>query len=276
MDAKHFKWSAGMVIVGILIGILLTRYSGKNFVGQPSPPPPAPAKTSDGPEYNHRNPISTADLSKLFPQIIVRQGNPKLKTLALTFDDGPDTQYTPQILDILKKYKIKATFFVVGTQIQKYPAMFRRIIREGHDIGSHSFQHLKFSEMTAAQINYQLRKNFDIIRAAGGPAHLKLFRPPYGALDAQSIRDISAQHYKIILWTIDSLDWRGLGKPQVEKNILPLIHDGYISLQHCASQSKKEDLSGSVAALPGIITAAQKEGYRFVTISTLLKEAGRG
>ena len=276
MDAKHFKWSAGMIIIGLLLGILITRYSGKYFVGQPAPKSPIGAKRNPEPEYDHRNRISNNDLMSLFPRIIVRQGNPKLKTLALTFDDGPDVKYTPQILDILKKYKVKATFFVVGTQIKKYPATFRRIVREGHDIGSHSYEHLKFSELTAAQISYQLRKNNEIIHSLGGPRQLRIFRPPYGALDPESIHDISKQNYQIILWTIDSLDWRGLSKTQVDKNVLPKIKNGYINLQHCASWSKKEDLSGSVASLPDIIKAAQIKGYRFVTISELLKESGRG
>lgn len=273
MNSHSFKWGAGMVIIGLLLGILITRYSGGFLVGQPGPA--APLKINDGSEYDHRQPIHTADLSKLFPRIIIRRGNPKLPELALTFDDGPDQTYTPQILDILKKYRIKATFFVVGTQIQKYPATFRRIIQEGHEVASHSYQHLKMSELSVAQIQYQLRKNNEIIRANGGPRQVNLFRPPYGAIDPASIEAIGAQHFRIVLWTIDSLDWRGLRKLNVEANVLPLLQNGVIILQHCASFSSKEDLTGSITALPDIIEIAQKKGFRFVTVSQLVKPAGK-
>lgn len=273
MSSHNFKWGAGMVIIGLLLGVLITRYSGRILVGQPVPA--APIKTNDGAEYDHRQPIHTVDLSKLFPSIIIRQGNPKLPDLALTFDDGPDSTYTPQILDILKKYRVKATFFVVGTQIQNYPVIFKRIIQEGHQVASHSYQHIKMSELSAAQIQYQLRKNNETIRTNGGPSQVNLFRPPYSAIDPASIKVIAAQHFRIVLWTIDSLDWRGFRKLHIESNILPMLRNGYIILQHCASFSKREDLTGSITSLPDVILTAQKRGFRFVTVSQLLKEAGR-
>lgn len=270
MKFKHFKFNALFLILGILMGFLLTRYSGRILTGQPNLG--APPKTNDGPEYSHRQPISPGDLTKLFPHLIVRRGNAQLPELALTFDDGPDHKYTPQILDTLKKYKIKATFFVVGTQIQKNPAVFQRIIREGHEIGNHSYQHLKVSELSTAAIRFQLQKNNEIIRRSGGPKETNIFRPPYSAIDPASITTIGKQRYQIVLWTIDSLDWRALKKPQVEKNILPAIENGSIILQHCAADSKKEDLSGSVNCLPDIIRTAHQKGFRFVTISQLLKD----
>lgn len=272
LSSNGFKLNALILIVGLLLGILITRYSGKVLVGQPTPE--SPVKVNDGSEYSHRNPISPVDLSKLFPHLIIRRGNPKLAELALTFDDGPDYKYTPQILDILKKNEIKATFYVVGTQIQKYPLVFKRMIREGHEIGSHSYQHLKMSELSTAKIDYQLQRNSEIIRTTGGPKEINTFRPPYSALDPASIEAIGKQHYKIVLWTIDSLDWRALNKIQVERNILPELQNGDIILQHCAAWGKKEDLSGSVNSLPDLIKTARKKGFKFVTISKMLQDAG--
>lgn len=257
-----------LILIGIVLGFAVSRFSGKTLSGESAlfPKP----KVSDGSEYNHRQPVS-ADLVKLFPNEITRRGNPKITSLALTFDDGPDLKYTPKILDILKKYNVKATFFVVGTQVIKYPAVFQRIVREGHEIGNHSYQHLKISALSADQIKYQLNHNTEIIRQFGGKPEM-IFRPPYGAIDPASVETISKLGYHIVLWTIDSLDWRGLKERQVLSNVVPKFSRGNIILQHCAADSKLEDLRGSNEALPEIITDARLRGYRFVTISQMLAE----
>jgi peptidoglycan/xylan/chitin deacetylase (PgdA/CDA1 family) len=263
-----FGLHIGLFIIGITFGIVVARFSGGILTGQPSPIPTP--KISDGPEYSRRQPVSN-DLVMLFPKLITRQGNSQIRNLALTFDDGPDLKYTPKILDTLKKYNVKATFFVVGTQVQKYPTTFHRIIHEGHEIGSHSFQHLKFPQLSADQIKYQLTHNNEIIHQNGGKP-IMIFRPPYGALDPTSVEMIGKLGYKIILWTIDSLDWRGLKEQQVISNVVPKINRGDIVLQHCAANSKLEDLRGSNEALPEIIKTAKIHGYRFVTISQMLEE----
>lgn len=267
-----FGLQIGIFLMGMAFGFLLTRFSGGSMTGQPNPVNPISLKSldSNGSEYSRRQPISP-DLVKLFPKLITRQGNPKITAIALTFDDGPDLKYTPKILDILKKYNIKATFFVVGTQIQKYPATFNRINLEGHDIGNHSYQHLKIPELSPDKIRYQLNRNNQLITRYVGP-HELIFRPPYGALDPVSIQVIGQLGYKIILWTIDSLDWRGLKKKQVLANIIPKLKQGYIVIQHSAADDPKENLTGSLEALPEIIKFAKSRGYRFITISELLKE----
>jgi peptidoglycan/xylan/chitin deacetylase (PgdA/CDA1 family) len=263
----RFGFMVGVFIIGVGIGLLAIKISGGSLMGLTPVPKP---KVSDGPEYSRRQPVSL-DLVKLFPYLITRQGNPKQTALALSFDDGPDLKYTPKILDILKKYKVKATFFVVGALVQKYPATFHRIIREGHAVGNHGYQHLKICELTPDKARYQLTKNQEIITKNGGPRQL-IFRPPYGALDPASINLINKQGYQIILWTIDSFDWRGLKKQQVITNVVPHINHGYIVLQHSASESKLEDLTGSIEALPEIIKSAKSRGYRFITIPELLRE----
>jgi peptidoglycan-N-acetylglucosamine deacetylase len=266
-----FGFQIGLFIIGISFGFLIAKFSGGILTGQPSPA--LKPNTTDGPEYNHRQPVSN-DLVKIFPQLITRQGNPQITSLALTFDDGPDLKYTPKILDTLRKYNVKATFFVVGTQIQKYPTTFRRIIREGHEIGSHSYQHLKFPKLSADQIKYQLTHNNEIIHQYDGIPKM-IFRPPYGALDPASVETISRLGYKIVLWTVDSLDWRGLKVQQVITNVVPKLNRGDIILQHCAADSKLEDLRGSNEALPEIIKTAKSRGYKFVTISQMLTEPNK-
>lgn len=267
-QTRRYRWGIMLLAIGFSVGFLFSRMSGPILSG--ILPPVSPAKISDGPEYSHRTPPAVADLVRIFPKLIFRQGSPKVPAIALTFDDGPDMRYTPKILDTLKRYNVKATFFVVGTQILKYPATFRRIVREGHEIGSHSFQHIKLSELPAAKVRYQLNKNLEIIRSNGGPRRVPYFRPPYGALDPAAVGVIGKLGTKIALWTIDSLDWRSLSQAQVIGNVVPHVKPGYIVLQHCASESSRENLFGSGGALPDIIRTARSKGYRFVTVSQLL------
>lgn len=268
MHKKTFLTGVLIFTVGFFTGSIIPLITGHPFLG-PTAEVPKP-KTSDGPEYNNRQ-VTVTDLVKLFPKLITRQGSPKGTSLALTFDDGPDQQYTPQILNTLKKYQIKATFFVIGNQIQKYPDVFKRIIKEGHEVGIHGFQHLKISELPLAKVNYQLSETNKLIMKYGGPKQT-IFRPPYGALDPKAADYIGKKGYNIVLWTIDSLDWRSLKKDQVVKNVVPKLKRGYIVLQHSASETKLEDLSGSVDALPTIIESAKKQGYQFVKVSQILSE----
>ena len=130
---------------------------------------------------------------------------------------------------------------------------------------------IKICELPPDKARYQLAKNQEIIEKNGAP-HQLFFRPPYGALDPASVNLIGKQGYKIILWTIDSLDWRGLKKWQVISNVTPNIKQGYIVLQHSASESKLEDLTGTIDALPEIIKTAKNRGYRFITIPQLIAE----
>lgn len=265
MRSKGIIFKIGLFLIGIVAGIFLTRFGGEFFTVQPRLPKP---KISDGSEYSKRQPVSS-DLTKLFPKIIIRNGNPKNKTITLTFDDGPDLKYTPKILNILKRHNVKATFFVVGNQIEKYPIVFKRMIRDGHDIANHSYWHLKTTELSTNQLITQIKLNTDLMKKYGAPEKL-IFRPPYGALDPISIQTIGKQGYKIVLWTIDSRDWRSLNKSQVLANVTSKLKNGYIILQHCAAESKKEDLTGSIQALPEIIKAARKKGFSIVTVSQLL------
>ena len=265
----HLSLASITLVLGIVLGILIVHLSSRFILSQ-STPIPKP-KTTDGSEYSHRQPIAP-DFVKLFPKIISRQGDPKVTALALTFDDGPDLKYTPRILDVLKKNNVKATFFVIGTQIQKYPATFKRMVSEGHQIASHGFLHLNVANQTPQRVRNLLNQNNDLIRKNGGPAQT-IFRPPYGSLDPVSVKLIGSQGYKIVLWTIDSLDWRGIKQPEVVTNVVPKLKQGYIILQHCAAESKLEDLTGSVQALPEIIRVAKKQGYRFVTVTQLLAES---
>lgn len=131
------------------------------------------------------------------------------KTFALTFDDGPNPVTTPKILATLKDHGVKATFFVTGQNAQRYPELVRQIVAEGHELGSHTWDHPQLTKLTAAQITAQLDRTQAAVDAAlGYPYPLKQVRPPYGAVNATVQATIAAKGASVVMWQIDSNDWR--------------------------------------------------------------------
>lgn len=208
------------------------------------------------------------DLTSLFPGLFYREGPTDEKKIALTFDDGPDSVYTPQILDILKKENIKATFFLIGNRAELFTDVVRRIEKEGHVIGNHTMNHPNIIKLNEAQTQQEIKEGeealYNIINY-----RTALFRSPYGSLTPEKVKEVEKLDYKIIAWNVDSLDWKSLTAEQVKYNILENVKAGSIVLQH-SSGSEEEDLTGSVAALEEVITILKDEGYKFVTIPELL------
>ncbi len=224
---------------------------------------------TDGSERESRTP-ETVDLVSLFPDIVIRQWYPKTQKVALTFDDGPDDVYTPKILDVLAKYKVRATFFLIGSAANKHQEIVRRIHSEGHEIGNHTYFHSNLSRMAPWQILLDLRKARKTLSDITGEDVL-VVRPPYGALDPPAVKAIGDEGYNVLLWTVDSLDWWGLSKEEVMENVIPRVESGVIVLHHSAG-GPDEDLTGSVDALPEIIETLQAQGYTFLTASEILEE----
>jgi polysaccharide deacetylase family sporulation protein PdaB len=209
------------------------------------------------------------DLVSLHPNLFFREGSLKVKKVALTFDDGPDTVYTPQIMDILKEYKVKATFFLIGNRAQLFPDVVKRMVREGHVVGNHSMTHANIAKLSKEKVYQEIKQAEDALKKLTG-YRTALFRSPYGSLNSEQVKQIGSYNYKIIAWNVDSLDWKSLSAEQVKYNILENAKEGSIILQH-SSGSLEEDLTGSVAALPEVIKILQKAGYEFVTIPELLE-----
>lgn len=209
------------------------------------------------------------DLSSMFPDIFFREGSQKVRQVALTFDDGPDSQYTPQILDILKEQGIKATFFLIGNRAQLFPDVVKRMIEEGHVIGNHTLNHPNIIKLDNRAIRQEIIGGEEALAKLTG-YRTALFRSPYGSLNPEKIKFIQSLNYNIIAWNVDSLDWKSLTAEQVKYNILENVRAGSIILQH-SSGSKEENLSGSVEALREVIPTLKQEGYQFVTIPEMLK-----
>lgn len=186
------------------------------------------------------------------------------KQIALTFDDGPYPVFTEQILDVLKKEKIKATFFVVGKNIAKNPQLLQRISQEGHSIGNHTYNHSKITLLSNKKMLAELHKtNMLIKKITGQRAHL--FRPPYGTSNKAKLKLIKQANYKVVLWSVNADDFyhqkSGIRKPgSIVKRVLARIKGGDIILMH----DKTKEI---VAALPQIITRLKKQGYTFVSLN---------
>lgn len=208
------------------------------------------------------------DLASEYPDVFYRQGSIKEAKVALSFDDGPDNNYTVEILDILKKHKVPATFFVIGSRCELYPEVVKRMVKEGHLLGNHTWSHPNIIKLSNQEALKEVTKADKIIKRYAGYSPI-LFRSPYGSLDREKVELFRDKGYKLISWNIDSLDWKGLSAAEVKTNILENLQQGSIILQHSAG-GPGEDLSGTVKALDDIIRVLKKDGYKFVTVDELL------
>ncbi|MGY4923962.1 bifunctional polysaccharide deacetylase/glycosyltransferase family 2 protein [Streptomyces sp. 900105755] len=193
---------------------------------------------------------------------------PKTRTIALTFDDGPDPVWTPRILDVLRRNHVHATFFVVGTQVVAHPELVRRIVAEGHQIGIHTFTHPDLSRLAPWQRSLELRETQLAVAGAAGVT-TALLRPPYSsendALDDAGwsvLEQADRAGYVTVLSTLDAEDWQRPGTARVLANATPHGKTGQIVLMHDAGG----DRSQTVAALDTLIPRLKAQGFRFTTV----------
>jgi peptidoglycan/xylan/chitin deacetylase (PgdA/CDA1 family) len=194
------------------------------------------------------------------------RGSRYKKQVALTFDDGPDDNYTKQVLDILKKEHVKATFFVVGTMAKRYPSSLKRIDQEGHVVANHSWNHPVLSKLPEAGVMKQIEDTNNVITSVIGKTPL-LVRPPYGALNKKLTNAVGKKGYKLIYWDVDTLDWDNHSPDQILASVKKESKTGSIVLQHSAGS---KSIQSTVIALPKIIAFLRSQGYQFVTIDEML------
>ncbi|WP_254778267.1 polysaccharide deacetylase family protein [Paenibacillus sp. cl141a] len=189
------------------------------------------------------------------------------KVIALTFDDGPDKHNTVQILDLLKRYDAKATFFVVGSRVEKHPDIVARELQEGHEIGNHSYTHPPFHNINVTKLSSELNQTQDAIYQATGMKTV-LFRPPGGSYNETIVRTSKDLGMLTVLWSWhqDTLDWRKPGVNRIVRKVLDNARNGDIVLMHDFVPSSTQ----TVEALKVILPELQKRGYSFVTVSELM------
>ncbi len=208
------------------------------------------------------------------PFVVARYGNPSSKKIALTFDDGPDTNYTPQVLDILKKEDILATFFVIGENSQKYPGIIKRIYEEWHLLWNHSFTHPDISKIGSLRTDMELISTERIIESITWHQTM-IWRPPYGEDiepetpdQMQPLINSKKLGYITVGMKIDPNDWANPGVDTIVKRTIEQIQSGQwnIILLHDAWGDRIE----TIQALPIIIRKLKSLGYEFVGVNTLL------
>src|SRR3989338_8081551 len=197
------------------------------------------------------------------------------KIAALTFDDGPSPVWTPKILDELKKADIKATFFMVGHHVQKYPDIARRVAREGNGIGNHGYAHSVILYYTPAEIEEEIKYTEHVIREVTGRT-TTMFRPPKAWLRDSTKEKIRSMGYEVVLWSLNSKDWAGFPHLWVVHYLAARVRGGDILLFHDSGNifaREGGDRSQTVAAVALLIKILREKGFSFVTLEEMMHEA---
>ena len=186
--------------------------------------------------------------------------------LALTFDDGPNLQFTPQVLDILRQYNAYGSFFVIGNRVPAHPELVLRTYKEGHDVGNHSWSHPFLNKLNPEQINQEFQTTQKVITQAGVPAPT-MFRPPYGIRTDTALATIPVP---FMLWNIDPHDWSEKDVNVLTAHILSHAKRGGVIVLHDSSSVTAEALRRAVPEL--------QKSYKLVTLSDMfdLKPGARG
>lgn len=192
------------------------------------------------------------------------RGDIRKQRIALTFDDGPHPVYTLQLLDILRRTHTPATFFVVGKQVAKHPALVQLEVAEGHEVGNHTFDHVNLTLIPPELIGYELDQCDAAIKKATG-ASVRFFRPPGGDYDGDVIREAAKRGYITTLWTNDPGDFSKPAADVILKRSLDHLENGAIILMH-------DGIPQTMQILPAFIMEARKRGYQFVTVSQLARD----
>jgi peptidoglycan-N-acetylglucosamine deacetylase len=196
----------------------------------------------------------------------VKLGTARKREVALTFDDGPGP-YTTQILRVLERARAPATFFVIGEWARRYPLLVRAEARSGFEVGDHTETHPFMSRLSAAAQRAQIIDAGLAIQRAGAPFP-HLWRPPYGAFTTTTLAILRALKMLVVLWTVDTSDYARPGVPRIVYTAVSGARPGAIILMHDGGGNRSE----TVAALPRIIAAIRRHGYRLVTISQLMAD----
>ena len=205
---------------------------------------------------------------------IIWKGSGKVPYVALTFDDGPKPEFSEKILDILSKAGVKSTFFIVGKEAKEYPDVILRMSQERHDIGNHTFSHLRVSGLSSKAIAEELRSANQVVYEITG-SFPKFFRPPGGSNGPLVSAEVKKKNMRIINWSVNAGDYVedsdifeldenfDESAIKLKEKILAQAHNGAIILFHNGSQQ-------TIRALPEIIVELRNKGFGFATVSELL------
>ncbi len=186
------------------------------------------------------------------------------KKVAISFDAAWGNEQTPELLDILDRYDVKATFFLVGQWVDNFPESVKEIAKKGHDVENHSNTHAHMPELSLEGMTEEIVSCNDKIKALTGKCPT-LFRPPYGDYNNDVVGAVKNQNMYCIQWDVDSLDWKDLSADEITQRVTSKLQNGSIVLLHNGAKN-------TPAALPSIIEGIKAQGYELVPISELVPE----
>jgi peptidoglycan/xylan/chitin deacetylase (PgdA/CDA1 family) len=228
------------------------------FVAQPSPQP-IPSFP-----VNYQQQVNVLQVNHRY----FYHGNVNLPEVALTFDDGPNPPFTSQVLDVLQRYHIKASFFDVGYLAHRYPDLVRREVADGHTVGNHSWNHAHLPGLSASDITKEINDTSDELQKITG-TRPTFFRPPYGETDARTLAVINSRGLTTFMWNNIAYDWLKPAPNVISFRVTNVARNGMIILLHDGGG----DRTNAVAALATIIQNLQARGFRFVTLKQLVDHA---
>lgn len=208
-------------------------------------------------------------LQREFPDSFIMDFPTNRKVISLTFDDGPDNKSTPQVLDILKRFGVPATFFVIGKNLEPHKRVVERMVDEGHQVANHSWSHLRPTKLKGEDFLSEILPANKVLEDFIDLSQPLYYRPPYGLLTSAQVEEIRNKGYIVISWSIDSLDWTNSKPEEIRDKVINSAKPGAIVLMHSAGG--KDGRRNTIKALPEIIENLTGQGYKFLTIRELLK-----
>jgi peptidoglycan/xylan/chitin deacetylase (PgdA/CDA1 family) len=205
--------------------------------------------------------------------VVIWGGPSTVRQVALTFDDGPSPRYTPEIMAVLQHYQAPATFFVLGRKVEQYPQLVQAMLQAGHEVGNHTFDHPRLPKMVDSVRESEVERTAVDLELLGDRT-ARWIRPPYSAYDDRFKAYVAHTNGRLVLWSIDSGDWRGLDRDAIVKNVVNRVRPGAIIIFHDSDEYDKADRSPTVEALKLIVPALKAQGYRLVTVSQLVAADG--
>jgi peptidoglycan/xylan/chitin deacetylase (PgdA/CDA1 family) len=188
------------------------------------------------------------------------------KQIALTYDDGPNDPHTQNLLDVLDKHRVKATFFLIGRYVEMRPEIARAVAQRGHVVGNHTFSHPNLVFTSQVALRSELERTEAVITQAIGP-HSRLFRPPFGARRPATLRVAKRVGLEPIMWSVTCWDWSAPSAEYIVNKAARGIRGGDVVLLHDGGHLEfGADRSRTVAATDEIIRRYKGEGYEFVTV----------
>ena len=201
---------------------------------------------------------SAAQIGQAVPGMVVRHGNTHVKTVMLTFDDGPHPLFTPNILAVLRKYDVKATFFVVGKVAAKYPQLVRAIAADGHVVANHTYDHIRLRTMPENVDLAEMQRCSDLVQSIIGKRPL-YFRPPGGRFDQHVVEAAAKLGLRVVSYSVNTFDTIDRSRYTIAARVVRDVRGGGIVLCHDGFQQ-------TIDALPQIINRLRAKGYTFTTL----------